>query len=115
MAVAAVGTFFYVTAEEPQPMVAITFDDGYWRDWTNLDLGPVHDGFHIYKFVWEPGLVTFYRDDVEIAQHRNRVPSNPAPMFFNHWGTYNSWWGGIATPNTIRYMYVDWFRYTPLQ
>jgi len=69
--------------------------------------------FYTYKIVWQPGVVTFYRNNERIAQHRNVVPSLAGPFIFNHWGSNNQWWGGWATPDVDRYVYIDWFRYRP--
>jgi beta-glucanase (GH16 family) len=84
---------------------------------TQLALGgvPPHDQFYVYKFVWLADSVTFYRDGVQIARHETIVPATAGKMIFNHWGTHSKWWGGWATPETPRYAYVDWFRFTPLE
>jgi hypothetical protein len=33
----------------------------------------------------------------------------------NHWGTDNTFWGGLATFGVDRFFYVDWVRFTPPQ
>lgn len=71
-----------------------------------------HEQFYTYKFVWEPGKITYYRDGVLIATHTKIVPVKPAPFFFNLWGTNARWWGGFADTTTTRYMLIDWFSYT---
>lgn len=68
-----------------------------------------------YKFVWEPGRVTFYVNDVPQATLITNVPSAPAHFMINHWGTNSLWWGGRATVGVSRYFYIDWVRYTPRQ
>lgn len=73
-----------------------------------------HTGFHKYVFIWSPGKVEFYRDDVLVATHTKVVPSEPAPFLFNHWGTNNVNWGGLATPGVERTMIVKSFSFTPL-
>lgn len=73
------------------------------------------DQFHVYKFVWTEAGVEFYRDDVLVSTHKRVVPSTPGRMLFNHWGTHSDWWGGFASPGVTRYVYVDWFQFTPLQ
>ncbi len=70
--------------------------------------------FHKYKFVWAPGKIDFYQDGILIATHTKVVPSTPAVMMFNHWGTDNANWGGTATPGVDRYMFIRNFRFTPL-
>jgi beta-glucanase (GH16 family) len=70
--------------------------------------------FFTYKFVWSPGKIVFYRNDVVVATFTNVVPTQPAPFLFNHWGTNDPNWGGVATPGVDRYMWVKKFSYTPL-
>jgi len=77
-------------------------------------VGLPHMRFFKYAFVWSPGKVEFYRDDALIATHTKVVPSAPAPMMFNHWGTNSVNWGGLATLDVTRYMYVKSFTFTPL-
>lgn len=78
--------------------------------------GPApYEQFYTYHFVWQPGMVTFYRDGEIIAQHRNIVPELPGRMIFNHWGSHNQWWGGWSTQDVPRYVYIDYFQYTPLE
>jgi beta-glucanase (GH16 family) len=73
-----------------------------------------YEQFYTYHFVWQPGMVTFYRDGEIVAQHRNVVPSQPGRMIFNHWGSHNQWWGGWSTQDVPRYVYIDYFQFTPL-
>jgi beta-glucanase (GH16 family) len=73
-----------------------------------------HDGFHLYKFVWMPGKIEFYRDNVLIGTHTKVVPSLPAKIMMNHWGTDNINWGGKASIGIERSMYLINFKYTPL-
>ncbi|MBZ5562764.1 MAG: glycoside hydrolase family 16 protein [Acidobacteriia bacterium] len=70
---------------------------------------------HTYRFVWAPGVLTFYIDDGQVAEHTTDVPSAPAYFMINHWGTNSTGWGGPATPGVSRYFYVDSVSYTPLQ
>jgi len=71
-------------------------------------------GFHHYKFVWEPGKITFYIDGVQRAVHTTDVPSAPAYFMINHWGTHSPSWGGYATLNVTRYYYINSVRFAPL-
>jgi beta-glucanase (GH16 family) len=70
--------------------------------------------FHKYAFVWSPGKIEFYRNGALIATHTKVVPTEAAPMMFNHWGTHNKNWGGLATPNVDRYVYIKSFKFVPL-
>ncbi len=71
--------------------------------------------FRTYRFVWAPGVISFYRDGDLVATHTTNVPSKPAYFMINHWGTNSYGWGGPATPNQTRYFYVDSVSYTPLE
>jgi beta-glucanase (GH16 family) len=71
--------------------------------------------FHTYRFIWAPGVISFYIDDGLVATHTTDVPSTPAYFMINHWGTNSSGWGGWATPGTSRYFYVKSVSYTPPQ
>lgn len=73
-----------------------------------------HKEFHTYGFRWTPGKIEFMRDGAFVAIHLNVVPSEPAPFLFNHWGTNNINWGGLATPGVERKMWVKSFKFTPL-
>ena len=73
-----------------------------------------HHGFHRIAFVWTKGKIEFYRDGVLVATHMKIVPSVPAPFLFNHWGTNDLNWGGLATPGVDRFMYIKSFNFTPL-
>lgn len=70
--------------------------------------------FRTYRFVWEPGRITFYVDGVQVAVHTTNVPSAPAHFMINHWGTNSPWWGGAATVGTDRYFFIDHVSFTPL-
>jgi len=71
---------------------------------------------HIYKYVWAPGIITFYVDGVQRTFHTTNVPGAAAYIMINHWGTNSSGWGGPASIGigTTRYFYIDRFSYTPL-
>jgi beta-glucanase (GH16 family) len=70
--------------------------------------------FYTYTIDWRPGSVKFYRDGVLYATHTAVVPSTPAQMIFNHWGSNSENWGGPASPGVSRYLLVDKFTYRPL-
>jgi endo-1,3-1,4-beta-glycanase ExoK len=87
------------------------FDDQ--ATFTSAPLSDISDAFHTYKFVWEPGRISFYVDNALQAVHTTNVPSAPSYFMINHWGTDNPFWGGLATLGVDRYFYVDWVRFTP--
>lgn len=70
------------------------------------------EGFHTYGFAWYPGHVEWYIDGKLIAVHKKNVPTVPAHIILNHWGTNSDGWGGKATAGT-RYMYVKRVKFTP--
>ena len=81
---------------------------------TSAVVSGVTSGFHTYKFIWKPGEIYFYIDDVLKAYHTNNVPSAPARFFMNHWGTNSAWGGAASLDGVPRYFYIDWVKYTPL-
>lgn len=78
-----------------------------------------YNAVYTYKYVWAPGVITFYVyvGGVQKAKvvHTTNVPSAAAYIMINHWGTNSSGWGDHATLNTARYFYIDRFSYTPPQ
>ncbi len=72
-------------------------------------------GFHTYRFVWAPGIITYYIDGVQESVHTTNVPSAPAYFMINHWGTDSTAWGGPATIGTTRTFYIDHVSFTPPQ
>ncbi len=87
---------------------------GSQEEYSAESIPGLNSQFMTFKFVWEPGRISFYVNDQLKAVHTNNVPSAPAYFMINHWGTNNPNWGGTATFNTDRYFYIDWVRYTPL-
>ena len=73
-----------------------------------------HQRFHKYKWVWLPDKVQFFRDGELISTHTKVVPKEPAPFMFNHWGTNSRDWGGLATTDVVRYVYIKSFSFTSL-
>jgi endo-1,3-1,4-beta-glycanase ExoK len=79
-----------------------------------VDTAP-QNGFHHYKFIWAPGKIDFYLDGQFISRHTAHVPNAPAYIMVNHWGTNSTGWGGKATMNVQRYLYISSFKYTAPQ
>ncbi len=104
-------TLWMVNWLNPNPRQAPTGDD---ETYDTLYPLTVSTQFHDYKFVWQPGKITFYVDGVRQATHTTNVPTAPAYFMINHWGTDSSGWGGMASVGVSRYFYVDWVQYTPL-
>ncbi len=69
--------------------------------------------FHEYKYVWSPGKIEFYVDGTMVSTHTEHIPSAPAAVLVNLWGTNSASFGGIATNSSTTYLYVSSFSYTP--
>jgi len=70
-------------------------------------------GFHEYKFVWSPAKIEFYLDGTLVSTHTEHIPSAPAAVLINLWGTNSTSFGGVATPGEPTYLYVSSFAFTP--
>ena len=64
--------------------------------------------------MWTPTSIKFYVDGVLVSTHTGVVPQTPAFAMINHWGTNSTGWGGLATTNITRYMFVRSFSFIPL-
>jgi glycosyl hydrolase family 16/IPT/TIG domain-containing protein len=94
----------------------------WWTTWTSVNtkqstssqapFAP-EKGFHSYKCVWTKTSIKFYVDGVLVSTHTGVVPQTPAYAMINHWGTNSTGWGGLATPNITRYMFVRSFSFVP--
>jgi endo-1,3-1,4-beta-glycanase ExoK len=84
------------------------------KQYTSATLTAPDAKFHSYKFVWSPGKIDFYLDGAFVSTHTVNIPSSPAYILVNHWGTNNTKWGGLATTGVERYLYISRFTYTPL-
>lgn len=83
------------------------------HDYTPFTMANASLAFHTYKFVWTPGRIVYYLDGVQISTHLSAIPSTPAFVLMNHWGTNATSFGGLATVGTDRHLYVSKFTYTP--
>jgi hypothetical protein len=95
----------------------------WWTSWTSVNTKQYTEtqapfapeqGFHSYKCVWTKSSIQFYADGVLVSTHTGVVPQTPAYAMINHWGTNSTGWGGLATTNITRYMFVRSFSFTPL-
>ena len=83
------------------------------KQYSSVFVAAPDQSFHRYRFVWAPGKIDFYTDDVLVSTHTSNIPSAPAYIMVNHWGTNSSGWGGPATVGIERYLYISNFVYTP--
>jgi len=80
---------------------------------SDIAVGGAHCRFHTYRFMWSPGVVLYYVNGLLYASHVLNTPIAPANVMMNHWGTNSASFGGIATPDVDRYMFVKRFTFTP--
>ncbi len=69
--------------------------------------------FHEYKFVWSAAKIEFYVDGKLVSAHTEHIPSAPAAILINLWGTNSKSFGGVATDGATSYLYVSSVSYTP--
>jgi hypothetical protein len=95
----------------------------WWTSWTSVNTKQYtktqapfapEQGFHSYKCLWTSTSIKFYVDGVLLTTHTGVVPQTPAFAMINHWGTNSTGWGGLATTNITRYMFVRSFSFIPL-
>lgn len=67
--------------------------------------------FHEYKFVWSVAKIEFYVDGKLVSTHTEHIPSAPAAVLINLWGTNSASFGGVATHGATSYLYVSSFSY----
>ncbi len=81
---------------------------------TSTPVPGADSGFHEYKYVWSAAKIEFYVDGTLVSTHTEHIPSAPAAVLINLWGTNSSSFGGVATGGVTRYLYVLSFSYTAL-
>ena len=80
---------------------------------TNTPVSGAESSFHEYRYVWRAARIEFYVDGKLVSTHTEHIPSSPAAVLINLWGTNSSSFGGVATDGVTRYLYVSSFSYTP--
>jgi beta-glucanase (GH16 family) len=78
---------------------------------TSVPVPGADSSFHEYKFVWSEKKIEFFLDDRLVSTHTEHVPSAPAAVLINLWGTNSASFGGVATPGATSYLYVSSFSY----
>jgi endo-1,3-1,4-beta-glycanase ExoK len=104
---------FEVEGQNPNTVWMTNWISTTQKQYSNVSLANPEAGFHHYKFVWSPGKIDYYIDGTLVSTHTSNVPSAPAYIMINHWGTNSTGWGGHATVGIERYLYVSSFIYTP--
>lgn len=106
---------FEVEGQNPDTVWMTNWIGTTQKQYSRVFLASPDANFHHYKFVWVPGQINYYIDGVLVSTHTSNVPSTPAYIMINHWGTNSTGWGGLATIGAQRYLYVSSFTYTPYQ
>jgi hypothetical protein len=81
---------------------------------TSTPVNGADGSFHEYKYIWSAAKIDFYVDGTLVSTHTEHIPSAPAAVMVNLWGTNSPLFGGVATDGVTRYVYVRSFSYTPL-
>jgi beta-glucanase (GH16 family) len=98
---------------QPNSLFFSSWIDRNHKNTIEAHVGNVAEGMHKYDIVWKPGMVQWYLDGKLVATSTKFVPTHPATIRINHWGTHNPGWGGLATASTNRYMYVKSASFAP--
>lgn len=98
---------------KPNSLFFTTWIDRDHKNTIEVHTGNVARGMHKYAIVWKPGIVQWYLDGRLVARSTRFVPRHPASIRINHWGTDNPGWGGFATANISRYLYVKLASFAP--
>jgi len=105
---------FEIEGQHPDTVWMTNWISTSKKQYSSVFLASPEAGFHHYKFVWVPGKIDYYIDGVLVSTHTSNLPSAPAYIMMNHWGTNSTGWGGLATVGVERYLYVSSFNYTPM-
>jgi hypothetical protein len=79
---------------------------------TGVSESGMDSGWDLYQYVWTSSARAFYFNGVLISTHTTNIPSSPAQVMMNHWGTNSANLGGVATAGT-RWLYIPFFAFTP--
>lgn len=104
---------FEIEGQNPDTVWMTNWISTTQKQYSSVFLASPDANFHHYKFVWVPGQIDYYIDGKLISTHTLNIPSTPAYIMINHWGTNSTGWGGLATIGVERYLYVSSFTYTP--
>jgi endo-1,3-1,4-beta-glycanase ExoK len=104
---------FEIEGQRPSTIWMTNWQTTSKKQYSSVILAAPDAAFHRYKFVWAPGRIDFYLDNALVSTHTSNVPSAPAYIMMNHWGTNSTGWGGLATVGVQRYLYISSFTYTP--
>jgi endo-1,3-1,4-beta-glycanase ExoK len=78
---------------------------------------PANAEFHVYSFVWEPGVLRWFVDGELIHTVESEIlPERPQKIYLSLWGTetLNDWMGPFDPPTRPKRMVIDWVAFTAL-
>jgi endo-1,3-1,4-beta-glycanase ExoK len=103
---------FEYQGQSPGTLEMTNFSTVSKSEATTTPVAGGESGFHEYKYVWSAGKIEFYVDGKPVSTHTQHIPSAPAAVLINLWGTNSTSFGGVATSGVTRYLYVSSFSYT---
>jgi len=83
------------------------------RTCSDVSAANLASGFHTYQMVWSASQIQWSIDGIVVATHTTNIPSAPAYIMFNFWGTNRPDWGGLATVGVERFFYIKSVSFTP--
>jgi len=97
---------------------AVLYMTNHYGTWSsqNMNSGsydferPLSDDFHVYGVEWEPGIIRWYLDGIEVFQSHEGVPDEPFYLMFCP-AVGPNWTGKPSGESVFPLMfYVDWVR-----
>ena len=103
---------FEYQGQSPSTLETTNFSTVSNSQSTATPVSGAESSFHEYRYVWRAARIEFYVDGKLVSTHTEHIPSAPAAVLINLWGTNSSSFGGVATDGVTRYLYVSSFSYT---
>jgi endo-1,3-1,4-beta-glycanase ExoK len=100
-----------IEGQNPNQLSFTVWNNSNQSDHAAVPFYGSEDAFHEYKFQWFAGSVKFFVDGALVYTATQNIPTLAAYPMINHWGTNSTDWGGFATPDVDRYMYVSSFKF----
>jgi beta-glucanase (GH16 family) len=106
---------FEYEGQSPSTLEMTNYSTVAHKQSASTPISAADSSFHEYKFVWSAAKIEFYVDGTLVSTHTEHIPSAPAAVLINLWGTNSASFGGVATPGAATYLYVSSFSYTAAQ
>ena len=103
---------FEYQGQSPSTLEMTNFSTVSQSQSTTTQVPGAESNFHEYKYVWSASKIDFFVDGKLVSTHTQHVPSAPAAVLINLWGTNSSKFGGVATNGVARFLYVSSFSYS---